>query len=183
MSCEHKNISVHPVISKDVTPTELHRAFNGENNPIISAEYICDACGLTGDSEDDIRGEGTIEAQIEEEHDERSERERLLTELGQTLAQTPEELFVLMDEKMFRQIMSGYVTIKLRPHDKLIGYFILSIQQKDVAFVPDPEEGCRFAAAMMLKAASTIPKLRQYDEDGKVARLIHTNGNSLKLIQ
>lgn len=142
--------------------------------------YICADCGLAGDSEDDIRGEGSIEDAIEQESD---ERERKLNELHVTLASTPDALLAQIDEKMFRQIMNGYITVKLRPHDTIIGYYILSVQDRDLAFVPDPEEGCRFIAAIFLKAAHTIPKLRQYDEEVKGRALIHTNGNGLKLIQ
>lgn len=181
--CKHPNIEIRPRLIEipDASPTrsEWNVASSGMAH-LMEKEFFCVDCGLVGDSEDDIRGEGSIEAAIEQESD---ERERKLNELHATLASTPEALLAQIDEKMFRQIMNGYITVKLRPHDTIIGYYILSAQDRDLAFVPDPEEGCRFIAAIFLKAAHVIPKLRRLDEDAKGRSLILTNGNGLKLIQ
>lgn len=65
-----------------------------------------------------------------------------------------------IDESVLRTVMNGYVSVAIEPVE---GALRLTIQRKETVFTGPPEEACRIIAAFFLKAAMTIPKIREAD--------------------
>ena len=68
-----------------------------------------------------------------------------------------------IDEPVLRTVMNGYATVKIRPEPDMADAFRLTIGNKESVFSGAPEEACRIIAAFFLKAAMTIPRIRETD--------------------
>lgn len=71
--------------------------------------------------------------------------------------------FAEINEDVLRTVMNGYATVKIRPEPDMADALRLTIGSKETVFTEPPEEACRIIAAFFLKAAMTIPKIREAD--------------------